>query len=161
MHAELVLGAILLVSFMIPIAMWEGIALRPDVGPAITLRLNDVATVMFVGVVAPAVLEAILLGVAMLADRRNTPLFPRWIGYFNIVAGIAFIPGGFCGLTTTGVFSWNGFLSWWFPLSVFFVWVVVNTYAVLRAVAIQEDEERSVSPAVSLEPVLPIFTVAP
>src|ERR1700746_479870 len=42
--AELILGALLMVEFIVPIGIWEGLAFRPTVGPEITLRLNDVAS---------------------------------------------------------------------------------------------------------------------
>ena len=140
-YTELILGALLLVEFVIPIGIWEGIAFRPEVGQDVTLRLNDVASLMLVGVVATAVLEAIVLGIAMLEDPRPVPLFPRWLAWFNIVCGVAFIPGGFCVFTRTGPLAWNGLISWWIALTLIGAWVMVLTWGVLRAIAVQEREE--------------------
>ena len=143
-YAELILGALLLVEFIVPIGIWEGIAFRPTVGPDITLRLNDVASLMFVGIAATAVLEGIVIGVAMLQDPRREPLFPRWLAWFTIIGGILFFPGEFCVYTKTGPFAWNGAISWWFALTVFGLWFVALTWGVLRAI---NDEERELSAA--------------
>jgi hypothetical protein len=140
-YAELVLGALLLVEFVIPVGLWEGIAFRPLAGPEITLRLNDVACLMLVGVVSTAVLEGILIGVAMLDDPRSEPIFPRWLGWFNIVAGISFIPGGLCVFVRGGIFAWDGVYSWWIGLTAFGAWFFVLTWGVLRAIAGEEREQ--------------------
>ena len=145
-YAELILGALLLVEFIIPIGIWEGIAFRPTVGPDITLRLNDVASLMFIGVVATAVIESIIIAIAMLEDTRAIPLFPRWIAWANIAAAFIFLPGGFCVFTKTGPFAWNGLFPWWIALTGGFLWFVVITYGVLKAIAQQEREEAPSAP---------------
>jgi hypothetical protein len=143
-YAELILGALLLVEFLIPIGIWEGLLFRPLAGQEITLRLNDVASLMFVGVVGTAVLEGIVIGVAMLQDPREVPLFPRWLAWFMIIGAIGSFPGGFCVFTKTGPLAWNGAISWWFALTVFALWFIALTWGVLRAIS---DEERQLAAA--------------
>jgi hypothetical protein len=143
-YAELILGALLIVEFVIPIGIWEGIAFRPTTGSEITLRLNDVASLMFIGVVATAVLEAIVVGIAILVDKRPVPVFPRWVGWSSIVLGLTFFPGGFCVFTKTGPIAWNGAVSWWLALTTFSLWFVALTWGVLKAIQSQEREETAV-----------------
>jgi hypothetical protein len=142
-YAELMLGTLLLVEFIVPLMIWEAAAFRPLLSPETTLRLNDLASLMFVGVVATAVLEAALLGVAILKDPRAQPLFRRWVGWFNLAIAVAFIPGGFCVFTKTGPLAWDGAISWWFALGAFGAWIGVVTYETVRAIDAQEREEQA------------------
>ena len=40
-------------------------------------------------------------------------MFPRWVAWFNVAIGVALVPAGFAGLSLSGVFAWDGFVSFW------------------------------------------------
>ncbi|MFY1621230.1 hypothetical protein, partial [Micromonospora sp. WMMD736] len=86
------------------------------------------------GVVSTFVLQLVLFGVAVLIDRRDTPIFPRWLGYVNIWLAITFTPASFLVFFKTGPLAWNGVLVWWVPVFAFLVWFVPNFVFLLRAV---------------------------
>jgi len=41
-----------------------------------------------------------------------------------------------------GPFAWNGVLAWWIPLTMFFIWFVVMTVLLLRAIADDERQQK-------------------
>ena len=61
-------------------------------------------------------------------------MFPRVVGYFNILMGISFTGASLCFLFDSGPFAWNGLFPFWIPLVDFGLWVSVNTWAMLRVV---------------------------
>jgi hypothetical protein len=142
-YAELILGALLLVEVIVPAMVWEVAAFRPETSPAITMRLNDLASLMLVGVVATAVVQATILGIAILTDPGPAPVFRRWVGHFNLVIAVLFIPGGLSVFAKTGVLAYNGLISWWFALAVFGAWIAILTLECLRAIDAEERESES------------------
>jgi hypothetical protein len=131
---QLILGGLLAIEFIIPLIVWQAAAFRPLDSPVVTQRLNDLGWLLFIGVVCTAVLQAVAIGVAILQDARERPVFPRWAGYFNIWIGLLFTPGGLCVFFKHGPFAWNGLFSLYLPLAAFTVWMVAMTALVLAAV---------------------------
>lgn len=147
-YAQLVLGACLILEFIIPVMFLEGALIRPR--PAEMLQtLDDITWVMFVGTVSTAVVQLILIGVVMLSDRRPEPIFPRWLGYLNLWVGVLFFGGGLCVFFRTGPFAWTGVFAFWLPLSVFGVWVTAMTAYLLRAIS--QDRPETEDPHQRLE----------
>ncbi|BDB43986.1 hypothetical protein [Mycobacterium kiyosense] len=73
-------------------------------------------------------------GVAILIDRRPTPVFPRWLGYVNLWTAMIFCAGTFNVFFKRGPLAWNGLLAWWLPVVVFGVWLVLVSVYLIRAV---------------------------
>jgi hypothetical protein len=69
-----------------------------------------------------------------LLDARTVPVYPRWVGYFNIWIALLFIPGAFAFILKTGPFAWNGLLSFWLASGAFFSWLIVMTPLTLKAI---------------------------
>lgn len=140
--SQVLLGALLLVEFYIPCVMWEAAAFRPTIDPEFTYRIHDTASIMFIALPWTGMLQAILLGVAILQDRRPDPVFPRWLAYASFWAALAFIPGGLNSLAHTGPIAWNGVLAWWLGLAIFGGWIFAVSIALVRfAIPHQEAEE--------------------
>ena len=95
---------------------------------------------MLVGVTFTAVLQVVVIGIAMLQDGREAPIFPRWAGWLNIVVGATWIPGTFIVYAKHGPLAWNGLLSWWVPCASYLVWMAVMTVLLLKAVDREESE---------------------
>jgi hypothetical protein len=146
-QVQLVLGALLVLEFIIPLMVWQAAAFRPDGDPEITQRLNDLGWLMFVGVVSTGVLQAIVIGVAILRDARDAPVFPRWVGYFNMWVALLFMPGGLCVFFKNGPFAWTGVFAWWLLLAAFTLWILVMSWVVLAYAVKHQEHEHATSPA--------------
>lgn len=140
-YLQLALGAIFVLEFIFPLMIWQAAAFRPAEDPELTHRLNDLGWLMFVGVVSTGVLEAVTIGVAILSDRREQPVFPRWAGYLNLWCALTFVGGGLCVFFKSGPFAWNGLIAWWLLLVGFGIWMIAMSVCLLRYAIPQQQRE--------------------
>jgi len=144
-YIQLVTGLLTPVLFILPMFAMAAAAYRPEARPpAITQALNDLGWLMLVGFGGPAILQSIVIALAVFGDRRAEPVFARWVGYFNVWAALLFLPGLLVICFQSGPFAWNGVFAFWVPLTVFSAWYVVMTVALLRAV--DQEEREAVGP---------------
>lgn len=133
-YAQLVAGAVGIVIIILPPMIWTTVAFRPDRDPELMLLLNDLGWLIFIMTFSPAFFQNLVIGLAILSDKHETPIFPRWLGYFNIWVAILFIPGGLITFFKAGPFAWDGLLAFWLPLNIFLGWFVVMFLALLKAI---------------------------
>lgn len=140
-YAQLIAG--LAANFVIVLMslLWTVVAYRPERDPHLMLLFNDLAWLTLVMPAAPLMLQAVVIGIAVFADTRRAPLFPRWLGYFNFWIALLLLPGVATTFFKTGPFAWDGLLVFWVPILAFFAWIVVMAWAVSRAVD-KPDEPR-------------------
>lgn len=144
---QLTAGALGVLIFLFPDMVWQTAAFRAAQRPAeVTQALHDVGTLPFVGTPLLGVLQNVAIACAILQDRRSKPVFPRWVGYFNIWAALLFLPALVVVYFKTGPFAWDGLFAWWIPLTAFGAWFAVMIVMLLRAIS---DEEKHSSPAES------------
>lgn len=137
------LGAILALEFIYLIFFWLVAAYRPDRDPGQIQTLNDMAWIPFVGLVSTGVLQALVIGVAMLRDGDRAPVFPRWAGYANIWIALLYVPGALNVFFQTGPFAWNGLLAFYLVLVAFTGWMLLNSYLLLGAIRTDRPEARA------------------
>ena len=114
--------------------IWALAAFRPgEIDPDVTRSINDLGWFLFLYPWPPLMIWLGVTGWAILGDRAEQPLFPRWAGYLSFWTALLSVPGGLISFFKTGPFSWNGLLAYWVPLGVFFVWVVGMSAVMLRA----------------------------
>jgi hypothetical protein len=77
-------------------------------------------------------IEYVSMGIFVLMDRSERPLFPRWVGRFNLAVAAIFATGAPVNSITTGPFARNGLLAFWAVLVAFGGWVLVTFFCVLR-----------------------------
>ncbi|MDX8152978.1 hypothetical protein SK069_15370 [Patulibacter brassicae] len=100
----------------------------------VTQMLNDLFWLLWVLPGATFEIWCVAAGLAILADRRAQPVFPRWSGYFSFLVAFSFLPG-FTGLLfQSGPFAYNGLNPWWIPTIMFFLWVMAMTPLTVRAI---------------------------
>jgi hypothetical protein len=94
--------------------------------------------------VVPVVVWPMQLGpIAVIAltkqedDRFSA--FPRWLGYATILFAIEPMVEFGAIVFKTGPIAWNGVLSWWIPILMWFPWVLSLTAAIFRSIRHQED----------------------
>ena len=125
-------GTLLLVGVFVPIVAIATATIIPG-DPELVLVLNDFAFTMILWAFVPATVEAVAIGCAVLMDRSNSPVFPRWIGYFNIGVGAIYVLGAPTLYVTHGAFGWDGVLAFWMVFIAFALWVVVSSWMMVRA----------------------------
>jgi len=139
-QTQLISGGLLALEFILPLMIWQTAAYRPEIDPTLIRMLNDLGWIMFVGVISSAVVEFACIGVVILADERDTGVFPRWAGYFNLWVALLVAPAGLVPFFKHGPFAWNGLFSFFLPMVVFAAWVVVMVVVLRRAILHEEIE---------------------
>ncbi|MCX2935026.1 hypothetical protein ORI20_32740 [Mycobacterium sp. CVI_P3] len=102
--------------------------------------MSDVTWLLFVGVVSTGALQFVVIAAAVLADKSESPVFPRWVGYFNMWVTLTFCVGNAIFFVKSGPLAWNGLLSWWTVIIAYGVWLIVMLVMMLKAVARQQTE---------------------
>lgn len=141
---QLGLGSIFVLEFIYLIFFWQVATFRADRAPEIIQLLNDMAWIPFVGLSSTLILQSAVFGWVILTDRRERPILPRWLGYFNIFAALMFVPGTFNVFFKTGPFAWDGLFAFYIPVAVFVVWLMLNSWFLVKAVDQQVQEAASV-----------------
>lgn len=132
--AQISAGSLGALIFVIAAVFWTAAAFRPDRAPELITLLNDLGWITLLMTFAPFIIQNFALGLCILSDKRETPILPRWVGYYNFWVGVLFIPGGLLTFFKTGPFAWDGLFVWWVPFLVFFSWYLVMFYSLRVAV---------------------------
>jgi hypothetical protein len=151
-YTQLAAGAVGMVAATFPLFFFIAASFRPGRNPEVTQALNDIGWIPFIINWPPAVCQAGAVAVAVLADRRPDPVYPRWIGYFMLWACIAFTGSSLLPFFKHGPFAWNGLFSFWLAATFFGSFFLVMTWGTIRAVKRQfapqsTDAETALQPA--------------
>jgi hypothetical protein len=147
---QLGMGMIGVLLFLFPGFFMQAAAFRPYRDPQLTLLINDVAWLPFIGAFGPAVIQCIAIGIACFKDTAER-VFPRWLGYFNIWCALTFLPAALIYFFKNGAFAWNGVFCFWLPLTVFSTWFIVMFVMLRRAIIRQDEETAPVARAAAAE----------
>jgi hypothetical protein len=128
--------------FAIADLCWLVAAFRPDRSPDLVQLLNDLAWIIFTAPVGMFVAGNIVLALAIYLDARPIPVFPRWIGHFNMVIAALVAPAACAAAVRTGPLAWNGAISFWLKIGAFATFLVVMFIALRTAINRQADEQR-------------------
>ena len=143
-------GIIVTVVLIIPMLLFIGGLFRPERPVELTKLVNDLSYVMLILPWPPILGQLGALALAIFHDRSSRPVFPRWLGYFNLWVALLLLPASMIIFFKTGPFAWTGVIGFWIPAAVFGVWYIVMTVFVLRAIrdeaAADERAVRSGSP---------------
>ena len=143
-YGQMMLGSAGVLLVIIPCFVWAACAFRPFAhSPDTLMMMSDFGWLMFIGAFSPAVLQNICLGICILSDKREKPIFPRWVGYFNLWAATLFLPGAIVVIAHSGPFAWNGLMAFWVPATVFGGWFIVMFVVMKKVIADQVAELRS------------------
>jgi hypothetical protein len=121
------------IAFLTSTVFWLLAAFRPDRSPELTLLTNDLAWITFTCGVPFLVALYLFIALAVAWDDQRTPVFPRWVGWFNVAIALLTLPAAFAGLTKSGVFAWDGLMSFWVKNLAIAVWIVVMARALHSA----------------------------
>ncbi len=116
-------------------------AFRPDRSPELLLLLNDLAWITMGAPVGMLVAQNLLLGLAVYLDSGPNPVFPRWVGHFAVVTGLAMAPAAAAAVFRTGPLAWDGAISFWLRIGAFVLFIVVMSFVLRSALHRQAVEE--------------------
>lgn len=133
-YVQVMAGAGSMLFFTLPPMLWTLAAFRPERHIEVTLAIHDFGWLMVVMAVPAAIMQNLSFALAILSDKRENPLFPRWSGYLNIWVALLFLPSGLITFFKDGPFAWDGAVAFWLPAIGFFTWIMVTTPLLFRAI---------------------------
>jgi hypothetical protein len=152
---QMISCALLSLEFITPIGVWMAASFRFDAhAPEVTQAMNDLGWILFMTVIWSLWVQLIAIGAAILIDRRDEPILPRWLGYLNLWVALLIIPAGLVLFFKSGPFAWNGVVGFYVPLTGFCIWIASMTLAVHKALTrqIAEGTEPGTFPAFDRTP---------
>ena len=87
--------------------------------------------------------QQLAVGVAILLDRRETPLLPRWVAWLAFLTCLVYLPLVLLPFIQSGPFAWHGLLNFWAVFTLFFVFIGVLAVCAYRALRTLEAEDRA------------------
>ena len=111
-------------------------AMRPDRDPALICWLYDLAFMSFDGTMGVFLVGSLLWMVAILLDKNR--VFPKWIAYLNLCNALTEVVVAPAWIFKSGVFAWNGVITWWIDVAVFVTYTIVFI-TLLRRMILRED----------------------
>jgi hypothetical protein len=140
-YMQLGAGCVGIIVVVFPSFAFAAAAYDPGRDPEITAAFHQFGFLCLVGMGFPAILQCVAVGMAVLKDTRENPVFPRWTGYANLWVAFAFGPGPFILYFHTGAFAWNGFATFWIPANVFGAWFALWFYMLRQAIESEAAED--------------------
>jgi hypothetical protein len=128
---QLLVAAVTVVINMFPQMIFAIAAFRVDRDPGDIVLLNDAAWLLLFTGITPFMVQNVAIGVAILRDR--TEIFPRWLGYLNLLVAFSFVPDVLAYFFKTGPFAWNGVFVFWLALTTYSVFLFAMSLACRRA----------------------------
>jgi hypothetical protein len=116
--------------FALAIIIFLIAAYRPERDAQIQLLLNDLAWMSFTAPVGFLMTQNFCLAFAIYLDRQPQPIFPRWVGHFNVITALLMAPGAFSLLYKTGPLAWDGLLAFWVRIGTYVLYVTVMFFVV-------------------------------
>lgn len=145
---QLFAATIFVPALLFPFLIMAAAAFRPETRPAeITLALNDVFWLMFIGIVGTIVVQNITLAAASFIDHGDPPTFPRWYGYFNLWVALLSLPGCVVVVFNDGPLAWNGVFAFYIPGLALTLWMFTTTCVLLRGITAEQRLEQDSTPA--------------
>lgn len=138
-YVQIIAGAATVIEFLVPPMFWQAAAFRSDRSPEAVQTLNDIGWLPFLGIISTAMIQGYAFGAVILADRRAVPVFPRWLGYYQFWIVTLLLPGATIVFFHQGPLAWNGLLAWWVLLISYFLWIVVTSVYLLKAVKADDE----------------------
>ncbi|MFT3792289.1 MAG: hypothetical protein QM741_14730 [Rudaea sp.] len=134
------------VPILVSSSFWLAGAYRPEALDASILQLiYDMAWLLIDLAYAVTTLQMFALGVGFLADEREVPLVPKWVSWYSIWVGFMFVIEVLMPYFKGGFLARSGILNFWIEFLIWFFFILVLTWAVLRAVARVEQEATGVA----------------
>ena len=133
-YTALLGGAGTMVLTFYPAIWWLVAAFRPDRAADIIHLMNDMAWLQFIGGVSMYDALPFAIAAAAFCDTSDKPIFPRWVGWYNLWVVLMIFPDMLLFFFHSGPFAWNGLFGFWCPLAGFGSWWVVMAFVMRSAI---------------------------
>lgn len=134
-------GGLTVVPLITSSVFWLTGSYRPEVlSPMILQMLYDQGWLLIDMFYFITTIPMVAIGVAGLTDQRAKPLFPRWACWYSIWAGLSFLFELLMPFFKTGLFARQGWLNFWVEFLVWFIYILLITFYVLKAIPRLEAE---------------------
>jgi hypothetical protein len=134
-------GGLTVVPLVTSSVFWLTGAYRPEaLTPATLQMLYDQGWLLIDMFYFITTIPMVAIGVAGLTDRRSKPLFPRWACWYSIWAGLSFLFELLMPFFKTGLFARQGWLNFWVEFLVWFAYIMIISYFLLKAIPRLEKE---------------------
>ncbi len=133
-YMQLVGGTLGVFAINYPTMLFMGIAFRPERDPDTTLAMMDTAVIPFIINYPPALIQFGAVAIAILSDKREKPILPRWLAWYSLWSAFLFIPGALLLFFKDGAWAWDGAMAFWLVAVVFGNWFLIMAYHVRRAI---------------------------
>ena len=127
--------------FLLADLTWSIAAFRPERDPQLIMMLNDLAWMAFISPVGFMMAQNLFLALGIYMDARPNPIFPRWVGHFNILTALLMAPGAFALMFREGPLAWNGGLAFGLRFGTYVLYIAVMFFVVRSALNKQARDE--------------------
>ena len=121
-------------TFMI-FLVWSVASFRPDeYAPETILMLNDLGWFLFLWIVPPFSLWSVAMGWAILIDKSEQPIYPRWAAWVCFWEALLMESTMLIAFFKEGPFAFNGLLGFYIPVIAYFIWMMTMTWTTHQAI---------------------------
>lgn len=143
-------GVMMSIFLVLPPLFWGVAAFTAHRSPQATALMHELAMLTLVTTDQYYVFMWVaLVVICFRRQKASYSPFTRWYGYFTAWTAIMFEAGAIAFLPRTGPFAWNGLLVFWFPLTLFGLWIAVTCYQLLTSLTKQRAESRLEAAAIA------------
>ncbi len=131
-YLQLITGALTVFVVSFGMLCWAVACLRPERDPAIIQAFHDIGWESLELQYMITTVQMVAMALAGLGDKRETPLFPRWVCYLSIWCGLTFVPASLTLYFLTGPFAWDGLLGFYVPYAAWLIWCLVTSFYMIK-----------------------------
>ena len=133
-HTFVITTASITALLFVVVVGWAAASFRLDRSPEIIQAFNDYAFLMIIWPGSIIAFSYFPLGLAILSDKREVPVFPRWFGFYNFWMALVLYAGAILLFFKEGPFAWDGLFAFWLPAIAFFGWYIVTSVVLIQSV---------------------------
>lgn len=142
-YLQLIAGSLTAMVPMFACFFWLAAAFRPEQDPAIIRMLFDLGFLTIDVGFGVTILQYVALGVVVIRDNREKPLFPKWLAWLGIWIGLESLVFLIMPYFRSGPFSWDGLFAYWIPFFAPCVWLLLVSVYLHKAATRLNDEYES------------------
>jgi len=133
-YVQLVMIPLTIIVIWLPAYLWLAMAYRLEASAATMQIFNDLAWLIFVGGLQPAIIQMLAVAGSILQDKREVPLYPKWVAYVTIWMTLSSFTVMIVPFFQTGPFTWKGLLCFWLAGGTFASWLLLMWVMTVKSI---------------------------